>query len=82
MHDPDDKYLKNIKLMFLLLTIIRTLNSSCNGFDTWTNISQGTIFLKLEKVKFAAMKLTGQVSQYWTNVESIKASRCQDPKET
>ena len=49
VHDPDDKYLKSIKLMFLLLTIIRTLNSSCNGFDTWTNISQGIIFLKLEK---------------------------------
>jgi len=28
------------------------------------------------------MKLTGQTSQYWTNVESMRASRCQEPIET
>ena len=33
------------------------------------------------KIKFAAMKLTGQTSQYWINLENIHASRLQRPIE-
>jgi len=34
------------------------------------------------KVKFATMKHTGQASQYWTNVETLRASRAQRPIKT
>ena len=36
---------------------------------------------KPREVKFAVMKLTGQASQYWINVESMRLSRCQEPIE-
>jgi len=47
---------------FSLSMVVWTLNSPWNSFNTWTNISHGTLFLKLQ---FAVMKLTGQTSQYW-----------------
>ena len=35
-----------------------------------------------KRVKFAAMKLTGQASQFWTNMETLRASRAQRPIDT
>ena len=32
-----------------------------------------------KKVKFAAMKLTGQANQYWTNLVNMRVARDQEP---
>ena len=34
-----------------------------------------------KKIKFAVIKLTGLASQYWTNLENIRASQFQRPIE-
>ena len=45
-----------------------------------TSTSRGTILLSVEK--FAAMKLTGQASQYWTNLVNMRTTREQEPIDT
>ena len=70
--NPDDYYLKSIKLDVstfdgchdpqLFLNWIQQINR----YFTWYPLS------KPKKVKFAAMKLTDQASHYWTNVEPMR----------
>ena len=45
-------------------------------YFTWYNFTQ------LRKVKFAAMKLSDQASQYWTNLEIIRAACDKKPINT
>ena len=80
--NPDDQYLKNITIdvptfdechdpqLFLDWTL------QLDKYFTWYN------FTEPRKIKFAVMKLTGQASQYWTNLENICASRLQRPIKT
>jgi len=35
-----------------------------------------------ESIKYAAMKLSGQTSQYWTNLENRRATRGRSPTDT
>jgi len=35
-----------------------------------------------KKVKYTAMKLSGQTSQYWTNLENMRTARSQPPIDT
>jgi len=72
--NPDDQYLKNIKIdvptfdgrhdpkLFLDWTL------QLDKYFTWYNLTE------LRKIKFTAMKLTGQANQYWTNLENMRAS--------
>jgi len=51
VRDPNDQYLKSNKLDVPTMTIVWILNSLCKGFDIWTNISWGTLSLKLVNIK-------------------------------
>ena len=80
--DLDGQYLKSIKLD------IPTFNGhldphfflnwvqDIDRYFTWYLLSEP------RKVRFATIKLNGQASQYWTNVETLQASRVQQPIET
>ena len=80
--DPDDKYLKSIKLDILTfdghldLQLFLEWLQYKDKYFTWYPLFEA------RKVKFIAMELTCQASQYWTNVESMRVSRHQDPIET
>jgi len=45
-------------------------------YFTWYELTEST------KVKYAAMKLSGQASQYWTNLENRRAARGRPPIDT
>ena len=45
-------------------------------YFTWYLLSEP------RKIKFAVMKLNGQVNQYWTNVKTLQTSQAQQPIET
>ena len=80
--DPDSQLLKSIKIdvptfdgrhdpqLFLNWT------QQHDKYFTWYDLT------KPRKVKFAAMKLIGQASQYWTNLVNMRAARDQEPIDT
>ena len=73
-HNHDEQYLRSIKLdvstfdgrldPYLFLDWMQQLDK----YFTWYDLTEP------QKVKFAAMKLIGQASQYWTNLEIMCAA--------
>jgi len=77
--NPDDQFLKNIKINVLTFDgrhdpqIFLDWTLQLDKYFTWYNLTEP------KKIKFAAIKLIGQASQYWTNLENMRASRPQRP---
>src|SRR5436190_8174187 len=77
--DPDDRYIKSIKVDAPTFDGSLDPQSFLEWFQqmdryfTWFQLSEE------RKVKFAAMKLTGQAGQYWSNVEIMRRERLQQP---
>ena len=75
--NPDTQHLKSIKIdgpnfegrhdpqFFIDLTL------QLNRYFIWYE------FIESKKVKYVVMKLSGQASQYWTNLENRRAARVQ-----
>lgn len=81
-HDPDEQYLKIIKLD--VLTFDGHLDPQALP-DWLQNIDRYFTLYRLNeprKVRFAVMKLTKLASQYRTNFMTMRASRAKQPIET
>ena len=79
MRDPDEQIVSSIKINApsfdgalepqLFLDWIKEMDS----YFKWYSMSEE------QKVSFVAMKLTGQASQYWANLKTLRELRGEHP---
>ena len=80
--DPDDRFLKSIKVDVSTFDGRLDPQTFLDWIQSMDKYFQWYPLAEEKKVRFAAMKLTGQASQFWINMEKMRAARLQRPIDT
>ena len=75
--DPNEQYLNTIKLDVLAFDGHLDPQLFLDWPKDMNRYFTGYPLFEFRKIRFTAIKLAGQASQYWTNVETLQASRAQ-----